>query len=259
MNLRSFIRKCVEATGYTISKLPTSVTADTPYDQDGLNTIHNHDFMNDPAFCAAYDRGCKAAEDYHWHWRVHIGLWVAHAAGKLEGDFVECGVNRGFLSSAIMQYLDWNSQNRTFYLLDTFGGLNEKYLSEEDRKREALVKEDRKWDGDFYVRDVETVKANFSQWKNVQIIQGPVPETLDQVKTQKVAYVHIDMNCSPPEVAALRFFWDRLTPGGFVLFDDYAYRGYRSQKQALDEVAKEKGVMIASIPTGQGVLIKPAR
>ena len=39
------------------------------------------------------------------------------------GDFVECGVNKGFLSSAIMEYLDWNSLDRGFYLLDTFAGL----------------------------------------------------------------------------------------------------------------------------------------
>src|SRR4029079_9184251 len=70
------------------------------YDQDGLRTIHNHDFMRQPNFVRAYDRGIKAAgSDYNWHWRVHVGLWAAFLASKLPGDFVECGVNRGFLSS----------------------------------------------------------------------------------------------------------------------------------------------------------------
>jgi hypothetical protein len=42
-----------------------------------------------------------------------------------------------------------------------------------------------------------------------------------------------------------------------VLLDDYAYRGYESQKLALDTAVKKWDVMIASLPTGQGLLIKP--
>lgn len=74
-----------------------------------------------------------------------------------------------------------------------------------------------------------------------------------------MAYLHIDMNCAPPEVAALRFFWPRLTPGAFVLLDDYAIGERDEQRVAMDEVAGELGVKICSLPTGQGLLIKPAR
>ncbi len=63
-----------------------------------------------------------AGQDYGWHWRVHVGLWAAASCASLEGDFVECGVNRGFLSSAIMEHLDWDKTGKHFYLLDTFNG-----------------------------------------------------------------------------------------------------------------------------------------
>jgi hypothetical protein len=65
------------------------------------------------------------------------------------------------------------------------------------------------------------------------------------------------MNCSFPEVAAIRFFWESLVPGAFVLFDDYAFCGCRSQKTAADRFAQEKGINILSLPTGQGLLVKP--
>lgn len=230
-------------------------TVQGPYNHDGLWSVHNHDFMSDPSFCRAYERGCCAAnEDYRWHWRVHIGLWAAFSARKLDGDFVECGVNYGCMSSAIMEFLDWNSLKKTFYLLDTFAGLDPQYVSSDDLNcaaKELLEKDSR------YVKNIETVKENFSQWQNIRIIQGSIPETLNQVDTRKVAFLHIDMNCSPPEVAAMRFFWDRLLPGAFVLFDDYAFRGFKSQKDSMDCFAREKGVMIASLPTGQGLLLKP--
>jgi len=97
--------------------------------------------MDDPLFRKAYARGVRAAgQDYNWHWRVHVGLWAAACASRLDGDFVECGVNRGFLSSAIMVYLDWDSLGKQFYLLDTFRGLDERFVSAEDEKAGAFEK-----------------------------------------------------------------------------------------------------------------------
>jgi len=42
-----------------------------------------------------------------------------------------------------------------------------------------------------------------------------------------------------------------------VLLDDYAYYGYFSQKLAMDQFAQEKGIKILSLPTGQGLVLKP--
>lgn len=256
MGIKAFLRRFIEKTGYTIRRLPQS-TGDAVYEEDGLRSVHNHDFLRDASFGKAYERGCRAASDYQWHWRVHIGLWAAFAASKLVGDFVECGVNRGFLSSAIMEFLDWDSLKKTFYLLDTFEGLDPRYVSDEDRERGAIEENEAALERGFYAKGVEPVAANFSQWKNVRIIQGSIPQTLGQVDTRSVAYLHLDMNCSPPEIAAITFFWERLLPGAVVLLDDYAYRGYESQKHAMDAFARQRQVMIASLPTGQGLLLKP--
>ena len=58
------------------------------YDQHGLRSVHNHEFMGDPSFRKAYERGVRATgRDYQWHWRVHVGLWVATCASRLAGDF----------------------------------------------------------------------------------------------------------------------------------------------------------------------------
>jgi Macrocin-O-methyltransferase (TylF) len=227
------------------------------YDRDGLRSVHDHSFMQDPSFRKAYGRGVRAAGDYGWHWRVHIGLWAAQSASRLGGDFVECGVNRGFLASAIMEHLDWDSIGKQFFLLDTFQGLDERYLSPEDRAGGAEEKNRHSIESGFYVQGVEPVIDNFAQWKNVRIIQGPVPDTLGQVFAEKIAFLHLDMNCALPEVAALEYLWGRLVPGAFILLDDYAYIGYGVQKSAMDKVAQAKGVAIASLPTGQGFFIKP--
>jgi len=228
------------------------------YDQDGLRSIHNHEFMDDPPFRKAYARGVRAAgDDYRWHWRVHIGLWAGVCAARLDGDFIECGVNRGFLSSAIMDYLNWDSLGKHFYLLDTFRGLDERFVSPADRASGAVEKNQKSLGSGFYVQGIEAVRANFSQWKNVSLIEGSIPETLPQVRAEKIAYLHLDVNCSVPEIAATRFFWERLVPGAFVLINDYAFYGYVSEKIAMDRFGQENGIKILSSPTGQGLLVKP--
>ncbi len=231
------------------------------YANDALICFNSYAFVDDPAFQRAYKRGARAlgGEDwYQWQWRVHVGLWAASSASKLKGDFVECGVSYGFLSSAIMEYLDWDRLGKTFYLLDTFSGLDPRYITATERAAGALETSKHHVETGMYVSSVDSVRANFAEWQNQRIIVGAVPETLDQVDATAVAYLHIDMNCAPPEVAALRYFWPRLTPGAFVLLDDYANRGRDEQRLAIDEVARELGVSVCMLPTGQGLIIKPA-
>jgi hypothetical protein len=42
-----------------------------------------------------------------------------------------------------------------------------------------------------------------------------------------------------------------------MLLDDYGWDAHIYQKLAFDEFAKNKSVNILSLPTGQGVLMKP--
>ncbi|MCS3840213.1 hypothetical protein HNR03_004837 [Pseudomonas sp. JAI111] len=228
------------------------------FHSDGLRTVHNHDFMSDPRYIAAYDRGMEASgADYQWYWRVHLGLWAARTAAKRQGDFVECGVNYGFLSSAIMRDLDWDSTGKMFHLLDTYSGIDDRFLSDEEKDGGVSGKSQKWVDDGTYTSNIDAVRANFSEWSNVNIIQGSIPETLAQIESTQIAYLHIDMNCVQPEVAAIEFLWDRLVSGAVILLDDYAYFGYQPQKDGMDQWAAKRDIAIASLPTGQGLLIKP--
>src|SRR5262249_38396400 len=107
-----------------------------------------------------------------------------------------------------------------------------------------------------YVTDMARVRGNFAEWPQATIIQGAVPQILESVAFGAVAFLHIDMNSAFPERCALDFFWKKLSPGAVVLLDDYVYLGHDSQRDALDAEAREKGVEILSLPTGQGLIVK---
>jgi SAM-dependent methyltransferase len=232
----------------------------SPYNFDGLHSWHNHDFMLEPDFLRAYNRGIQAAgKDYQWYWRVHIGLWVAQTCVGVEGDFVECGVNRGFMSSAIMELLDWDATGKTFYLLDTFSGLDERFVSDIEIQSGVLERNKNDLASEFYTSSLDSVRANFSQWANTKIVVGSIPETLDAIILEKIAFLHLDLNCSPPEVATLERLWDKIKVGGMVLLDDYAYRGFHTQKVGIDNWAANMQVHVASLPTGQGLIVKTCK
>ncbi len=234
-------------------------TGDPVYAKDGLITCHRHPFLDDPAFQRAYQRGQRALPDgqqYDLQWRLHIALWAATTASHLYGDFVECGVNYGFVSSAIMDYLNWDRLDKMFYLLDTFAGIDPRSVTDNERLEGIIDKNTQRLQTGFYVNSVDTVRANFAEWGNQHIIVGAVPETLGQVDTSAVAFLHIDMNCATPEAIALQYFWPYLTSGAFVLLDDYAYSGHEQERVAFDAVAANLGVPICALPTGQGLLIK---
>jgi hypothetical protein len=228
------------------------------YAQDGLFTLHSDRFRADPAFRAAYDRGVQASRgvDPGFEWRVHVALWAARTALRVEGDFVECGVNAGFVSSAIMQHLQWNKVGRRFFLIDTFAGPVLTQYSDEEIQRQRLSFAKDALEAGAYVTDMNRVRANFAEWPNAIVVQGAVPGILETLDSGPLAFLHLDMNSALPERAALEFFWTRLSPGAVVLFDDYAYFGHDSQRDALNAAAGARGAEILSLPTGQGMIIR---
>ncbi len=227
------------------------------YREDSLLTLHSAPFLEDERFTAAYRRGDEASPGHVlWRWRVHIGLWAAELASRVSGDFVECGVNRGFLSSAIMSYLDWNSLDKTFYLFDSFDGVNEESLTPEEVGRGWIERYRKAKRAGEVALDVGQARENFSSWERVEIVPGFVPDTLTDVSIETVAFLHLDMNAANPEYEAGRFFWDKLADGGVILMDDFCNRNFPSNRELLSKLADEVDASILALPTGQGVLIK---
>ena len=228
------------------------------YAQDGLFTVHDQGFREDPRFRDAYARGVQAGDgvDPRFEWRVHVALWAAATALGAEGDFVECGVNAGFVSSAIMRRLEWAKEARKYYLVDTFAGpVTEQFSAAEiEHGRKEVVSG--LMAAGAYVTDLERVRANFAEWPNAVVVQGVVPEILQSIPADRVAFLHVDMNCAAPECAAVDYFWEKLSKGGIILLDDYAHNEYPEQKAPMDDVIRRRGSEVLALPTGQGLVVR---
>lgn len=221
------------------------------YDTDSLTTSNNCDFIKEPRFAKAYQTAVetKPWEGFTLQWRVYIVCWFADYVKNLEGDFVECGVNTGAYARAVIDYIDFQKLDKTFYLLDTFEGFPIEQITKEELKAGIAVYKD------HYIDVYENVVNTFKDF-NVKIIKGRVPETLSQCDPSKIAYLSIDMNAVAPEIAAINYFWDKIVKGGVVVLDDYGFSLHTEQKYAFDAFAKQKNVTILSLPTGQGIMFK---
>ena len=88
------------------------------------------------------------------------------------------------------------------------------------------------------------------------IVQGEIPAVLAR-SPERIAYLHIDLNQAPAEIAALEVLFDRVVPAGIVILDDYEWAmAYRQQKLTEDPWFAARGYRVMPLPTGQGLVIK---
>lgn len=227
--------------------------ADLEYSEDNLYTFNAAPFLAEERFQRAYARGV-ATDSWHGgdiRWRAYVACWAAAHAARLPGDFVECGVNRGGLAHTIVDYVGFARLDKRFFLVDTFAGLVPEYLSESERDKGFL-------EHYAYYKDNsrDQVADTFSDYPNVHVIQGAVPDVLPDVPVALVAFLSLDMNSTLPEVKAAEHFWERMASGAVLLLDDYTQKLHSEQQTAFDQFASQRGTRVLALPTGQGLILK---
>ena len=83
----------------------------------------NMSFRKDQKFISCFYDSVTDEQEQSLIWRLHTLVWAAKNALTVEGDFVECGVFKGFCSEVILKYLDFQDIPRRAFLYDTFEGL----------------------------------------------------------------------------------------------------------------------------------------
>jgi hypothetical protein len=74
-----------------------------------------------------------------------------------------------------------------------------------------------------------------------------LPDSFADGAPQQVAYLHIDLNNAPGELATLEYLFERVVSGGMIILDDYEWAGvYRPQKKAEDPVVR--GARLPRLP-----------
>ena len=90
----------------------------------------------------------------------------------------------------------------------------------------------------------------------MNVVKGIVPDNFEKACPEKISLLHIDMNSSKSEIAALEHLFDRVSPGGIIVFDDFGWLGYDRQTFVEIQWMAQRGHSIMELPTGQGLVLK---
>jgi len=155
---------------------------------------------------------------------------------RIPGDIAECGVYRGSLSRFIHATLP----DRRMYLFDTFEGFDQ---------RDAAAGSDSR----FRDTSVEGVLGRIGDTTNIEIRKGLFPATARGLEGCTFALVVIDFDKYEPTLEALRFFYPRMSPSGFVFVHDYnSPESDWACSRALNEFLADRPETPISIPDGWG-------
>jgi O-methyltransferase len=182
---------------------------------------------------------------------VAVRYVVDHA---IPGDFVECGVWRGGAMQAVAKtLLARGVTERDLHLFDTFEGMPPP--TEEDRRlsgRSAQEVLDRRprthivW----AIADLDDVRAGMSRTgypaERVHYHPGLVEDTIPEHAPERIALLRLDTDWYESTRHELAHLYDRLTPGGVLIVDDYDF--WEGSRQAVDEFVAETGARLLLAP-----------
>jgi O-methyltransferase len=185
----------------------------------------------------------------NWHWNLQTVLWAIRRAKSVPGDFMELGVFKGHTTMFCAEYVGFQDWPKQWRLVDTFDGIPDEQLAPGWEEINKSV-----YKGAY---SFEEVRDRFEGFPNIHVTAGKVPDILAEVMPDKLAFLHLDMNNAPAEIAALDALYDRVSPGGIIILDDYCWSSTKLQHDAEKVWFAKRGFEVLPMPTGQGVFIKP--
>jgi O-methyltransferase len=221
------------------------------YDADGMATVHYSPFQDDREFTRLYD---EMSEEWfvgtlmEARWRMWLLTRHAAYASRLPGNFAEFGVYRAGCARMVLGTTALDP-GRRLYLFDTYSGIPDDRLTPGERQ-EGLG-------GSLADTSAEYVRRLLSPWDPIPVVcAGDVFETIPATDTGPLAFVHLDLNAAAPTRHVLEHVYDRIVPGGVVVFDDYGWSGYEDQRRTIDEFLRDQTETIIALPTGQATFLK---
>lgn len=189
------------------------------------------------ATCASYTM--TSVERMYALWQA-----VRHVvAADVPGDIVECGVWRGGSSMlAAMTLLQAGDTERRVHLFDTFAGMSEPTARDVDVSGAVMTDEWERHRDDsrspiLARAGIDDVRANLRRTgfpaSRLEFVEGPVEETVPACAPERIAVLRLDTDWYESTRHELEHLWDRLTPGGVLIVDDYGH--WAGAREAVDE------------------------
>jgi O-methyltransferase len=164
----------------------------------------------------------------------------------VKGDFWECGVYKGGTARMLAEILFRNHDTKKrLCLFDTFEGMPDADPDKDFHKQ-----------GDFADTSLAAVKRLVGHEDLVSYYAGVIPDSFSALESSQIALAHIDVDIYKSVLDCCKFIFPRLSPGGFMVFDDYGLPSCPGARAAVDEYFLGTGLQPLVLATGQAVVFK---
>lgn len=250
--LKGFLKKGLARFNYKIIRI-------TPEEKGGLSGAALLDDYKYDDSCSRYLYKPWLSSEFSKLWRqvdtrmvgdhhraYFLQAMVTYCA-TLPGDMAECGVYRGGSAYVMSMALSSLNFKNELVLFDTFTGV----------PAQAITPGEPIKPGKYGDTSLSEVQDYLKEFKFIRIVPGCMPETFQGILDHRFSFVHVDANSYTTTLEICEFFYERLLPGGILLFDEYGELYFRtSEKRACDEFFKDKPEPIIPLSDGTAFVVK---
>ena len=160
-------------------------------------------------------------------------------ADGVEGDLIECGCWRGgvaILMRAVMKA--HGIEDRMVVAADSFEG-----VPPPDTGNYPADEGDLNHTAEALAVSLEEVRANFDRYglldDGVEFLRGWFKDTLPGLTDRRWSVIRLDGDLYESTMDGLTHLYPRLSPGGFLIVDDY---GWDNCREAVEDYRREHGI-----------------
>jgi hypothetical protein len=215
--------------------------------------IHNtHDLSAKTQDVYDHFNGFVFSKDRDVFNKLYARIAFYKMTSHLIGDIVECGVFKG---SGLMTWLKILSLNEPSTIKKVIGfdyfdpSFVESIPDSKDKKsmREVfsrcnILK------GELSVDSVlGRIRNSGIDISRVDLVDGDITKTSASYVNDRpgfrISILYMDVDLYKPTYDSLNNLWDRVVPGGLVVFDEHGYHAW-SESSAVDQFVRERGVIL---------------
>jgi len=182
-----------------------------------------------------------------WDYARYSALEMVAARIKekgIKGNVAEVGVYKGTFASRInMAFPD-----RKLYLFDTFEGFDSRDVVTEKQNGFSTGEQD------FSDTNAKAVLRSMPFPKKCELRIGFFPGTAEGLDDQ-FAFVSLDPDLHDPAYEGLKYFYPRLSPGGYIFVHDYNVDDYSGINVAVDTFCQENNLSLFPLSDKRGSIV----
>ena len=170
---------------------------------------------------------------------------------EIEGSVAEAGVYKGDTA----KYLNQMFSDRKLYLFDSFDSFNTEVMAKETCSvSESFIDA-------FKDTSVDLVMSKMKHPEQCIIRKGIFPDTAEGLLEEKWAFVSLDMDLYESTYAGLKYFYPKLSKGGYIIVHDCLHHqeenGFNAMPagRAVDRFCLEEGIQYVPVTDVYGSVI----